>query len=93
MHRLARGGWLLDTPGMRELQLPDAVEGIAEVFDDFILVAQQCRFSDCAHGGEPGCAVRAAIAEGLLAMARFDRWQKLAAEDGIIHARRTKRPR
>jgi ribosome biogenesis GTPase len=93
MHRLARGGWLLDTPGMRELQLPDAAEGIAEVFDDFILVAQQCRFSDCAHGGEPGCAVRAAIAEGLLPLARFDRWQKLAAEDGVTHARRSKRPR
>ncbi len=78
---------------MRELQLPDAAESISEVFDDFILVAQQCRFSDSAHGGEPGCAVRAAIAEGLLPLARFDRWQKLATEDGVIHPRRTKRPR
>lgn len=81
MHRLAGGGWLLDTPGMRELQLSDAAEGIAEVFDDFILAAQECRFSNCAHGSEPDCAVRAAIAAGDLTSARFDRWRKLMAED------------
>jgi len=93
MHRLDRGGWLLDTPGMRELQLSDAAEGISEVFDDFILVAQRCRFSNCAHGGEPDCAVSAAIAEGTLPLARFDRWRKLATEDGANNARRTKRSR
>jgi len=81
MHRLDHGGWLLDTPGMRELQLPQAAAGIAEIFDDFILVAEQCRFSDCAHGAEPDCAVRAAIADGTLTADRFDRWQKLASED------------
>ena len=58
MHRLDWGGWLLDTPGMRELQLSEAAAGISEVFDDFIETAQQCRFSNCAHGSEPGCAVR-----------------------------------
>jgi ribosome biogenesis GTPase len=83
MHRLEGGGWLLDTPGMRELQLSDAATGISEVFDDFIVVAQDCRFSDCAHGVEPGCAVRAAIAEGKLTTERFDRWRKLAAEDNV----------
>lgn len=83
MHRLDGGGWLLDTPGMRELQLSDAATGISEVFDDFIVVAQDCRFSDCAHGVEPGCAVRAAIAEGKLTTERFDRWRKLAAEDNV----------
>ncbi|WP_447753737.1 ribosome small subunit-dependent GTPase A [Sphingopyxis fribergensis] len=83
MHRLDGGGWLLDTPGMRELQLSDAATGISEVFDDFIVVAENCRFSDCAHGVEPGCAVRAAIAEGKLTSARFDRWRKLAAEDNV----------
>lgn len=81
MHRLDHGGWLLDTPGMRELQLPQAAVGIAEMFDDFILVAEQCRFSDCAHDAEPDCAVRAAINAGTLTADRFDRWQKLAAED------------
>jgi ribosome biogenesis GTPase len=93
MHRLDRGGWLLDTPGMRELQLYDAAAGISEVFDDFILVAQNCRFSNCAHGGEPGCAVRAAIAEGTLTLERFDRWRKLAAEDNASAARPARRPR
>lgn len=90
MHRLDGGGWLLDTPGMRELQLSDAATGISEVFDDFIALAQNCRFSDCAHGVEPGCAVRAAIAEGRLTSARFDRWRKLAAEEraGVSHSRR-----
>ncbi len=83
MHRLEGGGWLLDTPGMRELQLADAATGIAEVFDDILLVAQDCRFSDCAHGSEPGCAIRAAISEGTLASERVDRWRRLAAEDGV----------
>jgi ribosome biogenesis GTPase / thiamine phosphate phosphatase len=82
MHRLDKGGWLLDTPGMRELRLPDAATGISEVFDDILLVAQGCRFSDCAHGSEPGCAVRAAISEGRLTSERFNRWRQLAAEDG-----------
>ncbi|WP_116091380.1 ribosome small subunit-dependent GTPase A [Sphingomonas crusticola] len=81
MHRLARGGWLLDTPGMRELQLTDAAAGISEVFDDFILAAESCRFSNCGHGNEPGCAVRAGMADGTLTAARFDRWRQLAAEE------------
>lgn len=94
MHRLDRGGWLLDTPGMRELQLFDTAAGIAELFDDFVLVARDCRFSDCAHGVEPGCAIRAAIASGALTPERFDRWRKLAAEDRANAAQLTKwRPR
>jgi len=83
MHRLAGGGWLLDTPGMRELQLSDAAAGISEVFDDFLLVAQGCSFSDCGHGSEPGCAVQAAISEGTLTVERFNRWRQLAAEDDV----------
>jgi len=93
MHRLDQGGWLLDTPGMRELQLSDAAAGISEVFDDFVLAAQSCRFSDCAHGREPGCAIRDAIAEGVLTAERFDRWSKLAAEEAARGARHTRRPR
>jgi len=81
MHRLEGGGWLLDTPGMRELHLSDAAAGVAEVFDDFILTAQDCRFSDCAHNKEPGCAVRQAIADGSLDQERFVRWRKLLAEE------------
>jgi ribosome biogenesis GTPase len=81
MHRLAHGGWLMDTPGMRELQLSDAAGGLADVFDDIVSLSQQCRFSDCAHLSEPGCAIRAALADGTLQADRLQRWEKLAAED------------
>jgi ribosome biogenesis GTPase len=91
MHRLDRGGWLLDTPGMRELHLSDAATGISEVFDDILLVAQGCRFSDCAHGGEPGCAVRAAISGGTLTSERVNRWRQLAAQDGVARTILTRR--
>ncbi|MXP26739.1 ribosome small subunit-dependent GTPase A [Altererythrobacter indicus] len=91
MHRLHGGGWLLDTPGMRELQLPDADDGIAEVFDDFILAAENCRFSDCAHGNEPGCSVRAGITDGTLSAERFERWRQLTAEEAIANAPRYKK--
>ena len=81
MHRLDAGGWLIDTPGMRELQLADAESGIAEVFADVAEVAAGCRFADCRHVGEPGCAVRAAIDAGELDADRLRRFRKLAAED------------
>lgn len=83
MHRLDHGGWLLDTPGMRELQLAEADVGIAEVFDDFVLIAQDCRFSDCAHSSEPGCAVRAAIVDGTVTQERYNRWRELTAENTV----------
>lgn len=86
MHRLKQGGWLLDTPGMRALQLSDTASGIAEVFDDFLVAAQQCRFSDCAHETEPGCVVQASIAAGTLTAARLNRWRNLAAEDHLNSA-------
>ncbi|WP_323769944.1 ribosome small subunit-dependent GTPase A [Antarctobacter sp.] len=75
------GGWLIDTPGMRELQLADAGEGIEAVFDDIEELALTCRFRNCAHEGEPGCAVRAAIAAGDLDADRLARWEKLRRED------------
>lgn len=81
MHRLDQGGWLLDTPGMRELQLTDAASGLAEVFDDIVAAAEYCRFSNCAHKAEPGCAVQAAVAQGDLTTVRLDRWRSLAAEE------------
>ncbi len=93
MYRLDRGGWLLDTPGMRELQLSEAAAGVSEIFDDLLLVAQRCRFSDCAHGSEPGCAVQAAIAEGTLASERFSRWRQLTEEEGFAVANLSRRRR
>jgi ribosome biogenesis GTPase len=81
LHRLPAGGWLLDTPGMRELQVSDAAEGLAEVFDDVTALVATCRFSNCTHQAEPGCAVRAALKAGTLAPERLMRWRKLSAED------------
>ena len=81
MHRTRAGGWLVDTPGMRELRLFDAGEGLDEVFGDILSLAEECRFNDCAHETEPGCAIQAAIAEGQLDPDRLRRWQKLLRED------------
>lgn len=81
MHRLPAGGWLVDTPGMRELQLADVRAGIDEVFADIVRIAETCRFGDCRHDTEPGCAVRAAIESGALGEDRYRRWRKLAAEE------------
>lgn len=81
MHRLDQGGWLLDTPGMRELQLSDAAAGLAAVFEDIDALTRNCRFSNCVHDAEPDCAVQQAIAEGTLELARLQRWRGLVAED------------
>jgi ribosome biogenesis GTPase len=91
MHRLEGGGWLLDTPGMRELQLTDAASGLAEVFDDIVEATEHCRFADCVHEVEPGCAVQAAIGEGRLAPARLERWRRLASEESYNSASPTER--
>ncbi|WP_353474385.1 ribosome small subunit-dependent GTPase A [Salipiger sp. H15] len=86
LHPVPGGFLLLDTPGMRELQLTDAAAGIAELFEDIEALAAECRFGDCAHETEPGCAVRAALAEERLDPARLARWQKLKAEDAFNSA-------
>jgi len=75
------GGWLIDTPGMRELRLVDAEEGVDEVFSDITDLATQCKFNDCAHRTEPGCKVRDAIETGHLEAARLERWRKLEREN------------
>ncbi len=72
---------VLDTPGMREIQMADAEAGIADLFDDLTELASMCKFNDCSHEVEPGCAVRKAIEDGTVDAARYARWQKLAAED------------
>lgn len=81
LHRVAQGGWLLDTPGMRELQLTDAASGLEEIFEDILALTHACRFSDCTHESEPGCAVQAAIEDGTLDEDRLRRWRKLLAEE------------
>jgi ribosome biogenesis GTPase / thiamine phosphate phosphatase len=81
LHRLANGAWLIDTPGIRELQLIDAAEGIDEVFEDVVQVAAACRFSNCTHMNEPGCAVQAALSSGALDAPRLARYRKLQGEE------------
>ena len=81
LHLLPSGAWLIDTPGMRELQVVDVADGIDAVFDDITALIAQCRFSDCAHVKEPGCAVRAAIECGELDPARLERFHKLQREE------------
>ncbi len=75
------GGWLIDTPGMRALRLTDVADGIETVFSDIETLARACRFSDCGHETEPGCAVTQAIEHGTLDPDRLRRWRKLQAED------------
>jgi ribosome biogenesis GTPase len=77
---LPGGGLLLDTPGIREVGLIDADEGVAVVFDDIERLAGDCRFNDCGHAHEPGCAVREALQSGALDPARFASFQKLGLE-------------
>lgn len=80
LHLLTSGGLLLDTPGMRELQLADCAEGVSETFSDVEELAMHCRFSDCHHESEPGCKIRKAIEDGDLSERRFTNYQKLLRE-------------
>ena len=81
LHRLPAGGLLLDSPGMRELQLVDVDAGLADVFAEIDAAAARCRFSDCQHASEPGCAIQEGLAAGRIDAARFGRWQKLVREN------------
>jgi len=81
MHKLEQGGWLIDTPGMRELQLVDIGNALDDVFSDVAGFAEGCRFADCDHESEPGCSVQAAIADDKLDPDRLRRYRKLQSED------------
>jgi ribosome biogenesis GTPase len=80
LHLLPNGALLLDSPGMRELKMVDVEQGVSEVFDDVGELALQCRFTDCGHEDEPGCAVRAAIDSGALDERRLANYRKLLRE-------------
>jgi ribosome biogenesis GTPase len=77
---LPTGALLIDTPGIRSLEVAGADEGIETAFDDVATLAEQCRFNDCRHDGEPGCAVQAAITAGDLPEARLASFRKLERE-------------
>lgn len=86
-----RGGVIIDTPGMRELQLWDSEQGIAETFPDIEALAADCRFRDCRHDREPGCAVKAAVESGQLDRGRYESFLKLQAEQADMERRRQER--
>ena len=81
LHLLESGGLLLDSPGMRELGIAEVDAGLASAFEDVETLAEQCRFNDCAHGSEPGCAVRGAIEAGELDERRLESYRKLRREE------------
>lgn len=88
---LPQGGLLIDTPGMRELQLWDAGDGLTDSFSDVEEIASSCRFSDCAHTSEPGCAVKAAISDGALEAKRFENYRKIQKELEFLNSRQDTR--
>ena len=83
LHRIPNGGWLIDTPGMRGLGVADVSYGIAATFPEISELEDKCKFRDCKHDSEPGCAVQAAIATGDVDPDRLRRYQKLQREDMV----------
>ncbi|MEU1788506.1 ribosome small subunit-dependent GTPase A [Streptomyces sparsogenes] len=90
---LPSGGVLIDTPGVRGVGLWDAEEGVAQAFSEIEALAEECRFHDCAHQAEPGCAVLAAIDDGTLPERRLDSYRKLLRENQRLAARTDERLR
>lgn len=81
LHMIVGGGWAIDTPGIRTLHISDTSVGLDQLFEEITELAPLCRFRDCTHAHEPGCAVQAAISDGALDPARVDRWRKLQDEN------------
>jgi len=90
---LPGGGLIIDTPGMRELQLWDASEGVRESFEDVETLAPGCFFSDCRHREEPRCAVKAAVEDGRIPAARYESYLKLQAELAHLATQQDERAR
>ena len=85
---MPHGGLLIDTPGMRELQLWDSTEALKDAFKDIDALAASCRFRDCAHDEEPGCAVVAAVDDGRLAVSRLNNYRRLQREGDRLRLQR-----
>ncbi|MDP3257385.1 ribosome small subunit-dependent GTPase A [Bosea sp. (in: a-proteobacteria)] len=81
LHAIEGGGWVIDTPGMRTLHVSDAASGLETLFAEITELTHLCRFRDCTHEHEPGCAVQAAVASGAVDPDRLARWRKLDAEN------------
>lgn len=91
--RLPGGALLVDTPGLRELQIWGEGEGLDRAFSDVDALASQCRFSDCSHGGEPGCAVEEAVSSGRLSPQRLENFRNLQRELRYLERRRDEKTR
>ncbi len=85
--QLPGGGMIIDTPGLREAQLWEGEDGLGNLFEDIEELALRCRFTDCAHNTEPGCAIKAALEDGSLDAARFESYRKLQRELRAIAAK------
>jgi ribosome biogenesis GTPase / thiamine phosphate phosphatase len=81
---LPNGAMIIDTPGLRELQLWNAGEGLTQTFADVDELASQCRFTDCQHVNEPGCAVQEALHANILDAGRLESWRKLQREQEFL---------
>lgn len=85
------GGLIIDTPGMREIQMWEGAEGLSELFEDIENLIVECKFSDCKHESEPGCAVKEAIKKGELDEARFKSYKKLLSEVNFFERKQDKK--
>jgi len=88
---LANGSLLMDTPGVREFGLWSHGEGLSEVFSDIVELERECRFADCQHDREPGCAVTGAVEQGALSERRLEHWRCLSREIDENRERRDNR--
>ena len=89
--KLPAGGLIIDTPGMRELQLWDVGEAVKETFDDIEALAGECHFTDCRHREEPRCAVKAAVADGRIPASRLESYHKLQDEIAFVERQQDER--
>lgn len=80
LHAMQGGGWVIDTPGIRSLHIKDVAEGLDTLFAEITELVAHCKFRNCTHDHEPGCAVRAAVAAGTIDPVRLARWRKLQSE-------------
>ena len=90
---LPEGGWLIDSPGLKEIQLWGNEQGVEDTFGEIDELAGQCRFSDCRHEGEPGCAVMEALREGKLDQNRYASYLELRREMDWLDSRRSEKGR
>jgi ribosome biogenesis GTPase len=89
LHAMTGGGWIIDTPGTRTLHVSDSADGIGTLFAEITELSHLCRFRDCTHAHEPGCAVRDAAARGAIDPERLLRWRKLLEENHAKTANRS----